>query len=112
MTLKKTATIILAVALSSAASAQTKTPRTKSARTAFQRSYACPSTGKSSGACPGYVVDHIQPLACGGDDLASNMQWQTIADAKKKDAIERKGCDPANWAAWLKNRPASSDHEQ
>lgn len=40
----------------------------------------------------GYVVDHIIPLACGGVDVPSNMQWQTIAAAKAKDKIERRGC--------------------
>lgn len=40
----------------------------------------------------GYVVDHIEPLACGGADAPSNMQWQTKADAKAKDKWERKGC--------------------
>jgi hypothetical protein len=41
---------------------------------------------------PGYVVDHIRPLACGGADAPSNMQWQTVAAAKAKDKVERKGC--------------------
>jgi hypothetical protein len=41
---------------------------------------------------PGYVVDHITPLACGGLDAPSNMQWQTIAAARAKDKIERVGC--------------------
>jgi hypothetical protein len=41
---------------------------------------------------PGYVVDHIKPLACGGADVPSNMQWQTIAAAKAKDKVERAGC--------------------
>lgn len=41
---------------------------------------------------PGYVVDHIRPLACGGADAPSNMQWQTIAEAKAKDKTERIGC--------------------
>ena len=40
----------------------------------------------------GYVVDHKIPLACGGADDPSNMQWQTKADAKAKDKWERKGC--------------------
>jgi hypothetical protein len=40
----------------------------------------------------GYVVDHIVPLACGGADSPSNMQWQTKADAKAKDKVERQGC--------------------
>jgi hypothetical protein len=37
---------------------------------------------------PGYVVDHINPLKRGGCDCPSNMQWQTIADAKAKDKWE------------------------
>lgn len=41
---------------------------------------------------PGYVVDHIKPLACGGADAPSNMQWQTVAEAKSKDKVERIGC--------------------
>jgi hypothetical protein len=40
----------------------------------------------------GYVVDHVVPLACGGADAPSNMQWQTKADAKAKDKTERVGC--------------------
>ena len=28
----------------------------------FEKSNPCPSTGRGSGACPGYVVDHIVPL--------------------------------------------------
>ena len=40
----------------------------------------------------GYVVDHIKPLACGGSDAPSNMQWQTAAAAKAKDRVERRGC--------------------
>lgn len=41
---------------------------------------------------PGYIIDHIVPLACGGVDAPSNMQWQTVAEAKAKDRVERKGC--------------------
>ena len=62
------------------------------ARAAFLKAEPCPVTGKARGACPGYVVDHIIPLACGGLDHPSNMQWQTAADAKEKDRWERRGC--------------------
>jgi hypothetical protein len=34
------------------------------------------------------VIDHIQALKHGGLDVASNMQWQTLEEAKAKDRIE------------------------
>ena len=37
---------------------------------------------------PGYVVDHIIPLKRGGADEPWNMQWQTSAEGKVKDATE------------------------
>jgi hypothetical protein len=62
--------------------------RSQSAKNDFKRTHPCPSTGKSSGACPGYVIDHVKPLKRGGADAPSNMQWQTTADAKAKDKWE------------------------
>lgn len=62
--------------------------RSTSAKNEFKRANPCPSTGKSSGACPGYVIDHVQPLKRGGADAPSNMQWQTVATAKAKDRVE------------------------
>jgi hypothetical protein len=41
---------------------------------------------------PGHVVDHKVPLACGGADSPSNMQWQTVEEGKAKDKVERIGC--------------------
>jgi len=38
------------------------------------------------------LQDRIKLLACGGSDDPSDMQWQTVADAKAKDKWERKGC--------------------
>ncbi len=66
--------------------------RSRAARDAFKHQHPCPSTGRRSGGCPGYVIDHINPLACGGADEPSNMQWQTKAEAQAKDRWERKGC--------------------
>lgn len=60
--------------------------RSDAARHAFAR-----HTGYPNGR-PGYIIDHIIPLACGGADAPSNMQWQTTADAKAKDRTERVGC--------------------
>ena len=58
----------------------------------FKKLHPCPGTGKIQRSCPGYVVDHIIALECKGLDAPSNMQWQTIADGKAKDKIERIGC--------------------
>lgn len=55
---------------------------------AFQRAHPCPSTGRTTGACPGWVKDHVVPLACGGRDAVANLQWQTTAAAKAKDKWE------------------------
>jgi hypothetical protein len=63
-------------------------PRSSTVKRDFQRSHSCPSTGKRTGPCPGYVKDHIVPLCKGGKDSVSNMQWQTTAQAKAKDKIE------------------------
>lgn len=64
--------------------------RSRTERRRFMRTHPCPSTGKTVGACPGYVVDHIIPLQCCGPDKASNMQWQSVAEGKKKDRAEGK----------------------
>lgn len=48
---------------------------------------------------PGYVVDHLIPLACGGPDHPVNMQWQPIEEAKAKDRVElqcERYCPPFN----------------
>jgi hypothetical protein len=70
--------------------AKGKIKRSREAKRQFERQNPCPSTGKSTGSCPGYVVDHRKALAEGGADEPSNMQWQTAADAKAKDKWERK----------------------
>jgi hypothetical protein len=58
------------------------------AKEAFRRTHPCPATGKTYGACPGWVVDHVQALKHGGADAPWNMQWQTRAAAKAKDRWE------------------------
>lgn len=65
-----------------------KIVRSEKAKQAFRKSHPCPSTGKTRGACPGYVIDHKQALKHGGADEPSNMQWQTSTEAKAKDKWE------------------------
>jgi hypothetical protein len=60
--------------------------RSQTARHDFMR-----ATGYPRGR-PGYIIDHVVPLACGGADAPSNMQWQTRVAAKAKDRTERVGC--------------------
>lgn len=61
-----------------------KIKRSGEARTTFKKQSGYPHGRK------GYVIDHKVPLAKGGCDCPSNMQWQTKEDAKKKDKTERK----------------------
>lgn len=83
--------LLLAVAVLAAHLPADARARSSSARSAFKHSSPCPSTGKRSGACPGYVIDHRQALDCGGADSPWNMQWQTRAAAAAKDKTERSG---------------------
>jgi hypothetical protein len=62
--------------------------RSEKAKDDFKHSHPCPSTGKGSGACPGYVIDHVQALKHGGADRPNNMQWETVQQAKIKDRTE------------------------
>jgi hypothetical protein len=64
--------------------------RSAKARRDFER-----KTGYPHGR-PGYVIDHVIPLANGGADAPANMQWQTKADAKAKDKWERGGSSHAS----------------
>ena len=58
----------------------------------FRKTHACPATGKLTGACPGWVVDHMIPLCAGGPDDPINMQWQDEATSFRKDIQERALC--------------------
>ena len=84
--------LLLFVCSSVFAKSQPKGYRDPAQVRAFKRANPCPATGKVQRSCNGYVVDHVIPLACGGADNPSNMQWQTITDGKAKDKIERKNC--------------------
>jgi len=70
--------------------------RSKKAVSIFRTTVPCPATGELGKRCPGYVVDHVVPLACCGADSSENMQWQTKAEAKAKDRWERKQCGAAD----------------
>lgn len=67
---------------------EAKTKRSSKVRHDFMR-----QTGYPHGR-PGYVIDHIKPLCAGGADAVSNLQWQTVEAAKRKDRLEREQCRP------------------
>jgi 5-methylcytosine-specific restriction endonuclease McrA len=63
--------------------------RSATAKENFRKVNACPSTGRNTGPCPGYEVDHVTPLACGGADSPGNMQWLSTSANRSKDS---RGC--------------------
>ena len=75
-------------------SALLSTPRSSTVRRQFQRLHPCPATGSTRGPCPGYVVDHLVALRCGGRDAVENMRWEPVLSrpgGNNDDAICR-GC--------------------
>jgi len=84
--------LLLLLGMVMAAPALCRQQRSHAAVAKFKASHPCPANGASRGKCPGYVVDHVKPLCAGGADAPSNMQWQTVADGKAKDRLERQEC--------------------
>lgn len=62
-----------------------KVPPSAAAVRAFREKHPCPTTASIYGACPGYVVNHIEPPCKGGPDVPSNLQWQTHTSADRQD---------------------------
>ncbi len=44
----------------------------------FRSIYPCPATKRNRGACPGWAIDHVIPLVCGGCDAVVNLQWLPV----------------------------------
>jgi hypothetical protein len=84
--------LTIALALSLSVPVEAKTSRSAKAKSEFKVMFPCPSTGLSKGSCPGYIIDHVEPLCAGGLDGLVNMQWQTVEEAKQKDKLERRLC--------------------
>lgn len=53
--------------------------RSAAVRDSFRKVWACPATGLKDGRCDGWQIDHVIPLAQGGCDAVSNMQWLPVA---------------------------------
>jgi hypothetical protein len=89
--------VVMAVCIALSAPVEAKIKRSAKAKAEFKLMFPCPSTGLSKGSCPGYIVDHVEPLCAGGLDKPINMQWQTEGEAKVKDRLERRLCRVNKW---------------
>ena len=69
-----------------------ETHRSRAALAEFKRAHPCPATGLAQERCPGYEIDHIQPLCARGLDEPGNMQWLTIEEHRKKTRRDLAGC--------------------
>ena len=67
-------------------------PRSSVVLRDFQREQPCPSTGAPRGACPGFQIDHVQPLCAGGADAVENLQWLSVRDHALKTQRDVAGC--------------------
>lgn len=67
-------------------------PRSPALRAEFMRANPCPSTGATRGPCPGWQVDHIEALVCGGRDELRNLQWLQVSEHREKTRVEVKLC--------------------
>lgn len=62
--------------------------KTKQAKVAFMKSHPCPANGMTTGNCPGYRIDCIdpnpaEPARC---QDASNLEWRLVQRSSQQDA--------------------------
>lgn len=84
--------IVLVAACALSMGAEAKSERSAAEVLAFKRQNPCPSTQLRRGACPGYQVDHVQPLCSGGPDTVANMQWLTVEAHRAKTRQDLRVC--------------------
>jgi hypothetical protein len=58
----------------------------------FTKRHPCPVNGSTRGECPGYVISLIKPACAGGGERPGNLQWQTVAAARKKERVDAAEC--------------------
>jgi len=76
--------------------AEGKIKRSESAKSVFRRTNPCPSTGRATGVCKGYEIDHKVPLYQGGADSSENMQWLSDTEHKAKHKSRSTGAVTAS----------------
>ena len=67
-------------------------PRNRSELAAFKREKPCPANNRTRGPCPGYQVDHPDPICAGGADSRENMQWLTTQEHRWKTRSDVRLC--------------------
>lgn len=87
--MKRAAALLLLLPLLAAAQ---PIERSRAEVRAFRAIEACPATGKRSGPCKGWAVDHVTALCAGGLDKPSNMQWIRTDDHAWKTRIDVREC--------------------
>jgi len=85
------ATFLIALLLATPAIAQ-PIARSGAEVRAFRAENPCPVTGRLSGACPGWAVDHVRALCAGGEDKPRNMQWIENTDHRFKTLVDVREC--------------------
>lgn len=84
--------VTLALACLGAAACAQPAQRSAAVMAEFKRLHPCPATGAPRGACPGYEVDHVQPLCAGGPDAVDNLQWLAIDAHRDKTRRDMAAC--------------------
>lgn len=69
-------------------------PRSRAALREFRKAHPCPITGRTTGACPGWEIDHVVPLCCKGKDAHSNLRWLSHEEHQFR---HRNGIDCRGW---------------
>jgi hypothetical protein len=84
----------LMLAIVGAATPTVAADRSRTLRAEFMRANPCPATGRTSGSCPGYQVDHAVPLCLGGHavDTPKNLRWITVEAHKTKTRDDVRLC--------------------
>lgn len=86
------AALIATLLLFGLQAAEARIQRSSAAVAAFKRATPCPMNGAKRGSCPGYEVDHVEPLCAGGPDTPENMQWLTRHEHRQKTRLDVLRC--------------------
>lgn len=101
MTKLKLPALQLSILLSLCMQAEAKSYRDPKIRAEFQRLNPCPNKewqirpgtqGGRRGACPGWQVDHIEPLCSGAKDELQNLQWLSVEQHRLKTLVDIQRC--------------------